>query len=83
MAETAVISALGQMGAAGILALAVVSLFNRLTEVQKDFRQYLINQNAALQEQNKILLMTLTRLVPNLGEQVDLSNNGVVTKIDK
>lgn len=83
MAETAVISALGQMGAAGILALAVVSLFNRLTEVQRDFRQYLINQNAALQEQNKILLLTLTRLVPDLQEKIDFSNNSVITKVEK
>ena len=81
MPETAIITALGQMGAAGILGIAVVSLFNRLTETQAQFRQYLINQNAMLQEQNKMLLLAVSQAIPGFAEKYPNGNYGVKTNL--
>lgn len=82
MNETAVIAALGQMGAAGILGIVVVQLFTRLSALQADFRQYLMNQNAALREENKMLLLTITRMIPGFAEEYNKNRSGVATNLD-
>lgn len=82
MNEPVVIQALAQLGAAGILAIAVVSLFNRLIELQRDFRMYLINQNAMLREENKMLLLALTNLIPGFSDTYAKIRTGVETKIE-
>jgi hypothetical protein len=82
MTETAIIAALGQMGAAGILALAVLQLFNRLTSLQTDFRNYLIQQNTLLRDENRMLLLTLTRLIPGFAEAYNQNRTGTITNLD-
>ena len=80
--EAAIIAALGQMGAAGILGLVVVQLFTRLNTLQGDFRSYLMNQNAALREENKMLLLTLTRLIPGFAEEYARNKSGTITNVE-
>ena len=82
MAEQALISLAGQLGAASILAVAVVSLFNRLTALQAETRQYLINQNAALREENKMLLMTITQMIPGFAETYVQNKSGAITNLN-
>lgn len=82
MAEQALISLAGQLGAASILAVAVIQLFNRLSILQADFRQYLINQNAALREENKMLFATLTKLIPTFADEYDRNKSGSITKLE-
>lgn len=90
MSEPAIVSALGQMGVAGILGLVVLKLFNLFVTLQGEYRQYLANQNALLQEQNKFLLLLIAKKMPDLADDIPqvnpasqpISGFGVQTKIE-
>ena len=76
-------AALLQFGASGILATALVSLFNRLIAAYERHITYIVNQNAILREENKALMKTIMTFVPGMANEYAKNITQVMTNLDE